>query len=183
MTRPMPPGYTSRLPKTLPSALDTPERVLDYCRVHGLMTDYDTANIEEIIKNDDALTLVYEDLGEKDAYIRCNTPHDFTIGIHKLHHRNRQRFSMAHEYGHYQLHRNDIKNIKVGERILHRDGLVNTVERQANNFAADILMPRSSVERAMRDANGNMTEAARLLQVSVAALDFRLINLGMQNGR
>ncbi|WP_114351048.1 ImmA/IrrE family metallo-endopeptidase [Paracoccus lutimaris] len=183
MTRPTPPGYTSRLPKTISSALDTPERVLEYCRTHNLTTDYDAVNIEEIINSDDALTLIYEDLGEKDAYIKCNSANDFTIGIHKFHHKNRQRFSMAHEYGHYQLHRNNIKTIKEGEKILHRDGVVKAVERQANNFAADILMPRLSVERAMRDAGENMTEAARRLQVSVAALDYRLINLGMRNGR
>ncbi|MCL4069321.1 ImmA/IrrE family metallo-endopeptidase [Pseudomonas sp. GX19020] len=181
--RPTPPGYQSKLPKMLSSALDTAERVLEYCKNHDLLTDYDAANIEDLIARDEALSLVYVDLQDKDAYIKCNSDEDFEIGINKRHHRNRQRFSMAHEYGHYQLHRSDIKRMAVGERILHRDGEINPVERQANNFAANLLMPEASVRKALKAASNDVATAAKLLQVSIAALDFRLANLGLNNGK
>lgn len=180
--RPTPPGYRSKLPTTTSSAPDTAERVLDFCRANGLISEFEAANIEEVIRRDDALSLAFEDLGDKDAYIRCNPDSKFTIGINRLHHRNRQRFSMAHEYAHYQLHRSNIKTMKVGEQILHRDGEVNPVERQANNFAAEILMPPGGVKSAMKQANNNIIDAANLLSVSSAALEYRLRSLGMIDG-
>jgi hypothetical protein len=54
----------------------------------------------------------------------------------------RQRFTLAHEYGHLLLHRN---RAEIWERDLFR---ANTPEeRQANAFAAAFLMPKPLIER------------------------------------
>ncbi|GAA0616289.1 ImmA/IrrE family metallo-endopeptidase [Paenochrobactrum glaciei] len=177
--RPVPANFKSRLPVGS-AALDTPDRVIEYCRKHGLMNGYGAVDIQSLIEKNDNLKLVFEDLGEKDAYIKCLDDGSFVIGINKLHHKNRQVFSMAHEYGHYQLHRHNIKNIAIGEKILHRDGEINAIERQANQFAANILMPREGVERALFETHNSVIGAASLLGVSMAALTNRLNTLGIK---
>ena len=177
MQRPTPPGYTSRLPGTSPQVLDTPERVLEFCKVNGLLGELGSADIERIIEEDKNLRLIFEDLGEKDAYIMHKSDADYIIGINIKHPKSRQKFSMAHEYAHYQLHRNNISNLPAGEKILHRDGRSEPIEWQANRFAAQILMPESAVKAALKESNENLTNAASRLGVSVSALSFRIDEL------
>lgn len=182
MKRPRPVGFESRLPSTTPHALDTPERVLAFCQRNGALSALGSADIEKVINSDPHVSLVFEDLGDKDAYIRHNEDDTYTIGINSSHPRNRQRFSMAHEYAHYQLHREEIKSSPDGERILHRDGRSNPREWQANRFAAEILMPEESVTRALQSTAGNLVKAGLLLKVSVAALQFRIDELARSSG-
>ncbi|WGR57417.1 ImmA/IrrE family metallo-endopeptidase [Paracoccus versutus] len=173
MRRPRPTGFSSKLPTMNSSALDTPERVLSYCQEMGLITEFGSVDIQRLILNDDNLTLKFEDLADKDAYIMHAGGASYIIGINSKHPKNRQRFSMAHEYAHYQLHRNQITEFPEGERILHRDGNSIPIEWQANRFAAKILMPKTAVESAMIKSDGRIVEAALALKVSVAALQFR----------
>lgn len=180
INRPTPPGIEkSSLPKLAPEALDTPERVIQYCISLGLLSPSGSVNIEELIEADPKLSLVYSDLGDKDAYIMCMPCGSYEIGIHRSHPRNRQRFSMAHEYAHYQLHRNDISTLPEGEKILHRGGERNRREIQANSFASQILMPDSVVRAAFSARLGNVMLIARDLSVSVQALEYRLERLGL----
>jgi Zn-dependent peptidase ImmA (M78 family) len=95
----------------------------------------------------------------------------------------RQRFTLAHEYGHLLFHRN---RAEIWERDLFR---ANTPEeRQANAFAAAFLMPKPLIER-MYDEYGFSRKRGQLpmygwlvmmrrLQVSPHALAWRLYNLG-----
>ena len=68
------------------------------------------------------------------------------ICINVLHSIERQRFTIAHELGHWFLHRNDIGDglVEDGE---YRSGLSKTKERDADRFAADILMPAKLVNK------------------------------------
>jgi Zn-dependent peptidase ImmA (M78 family) len=95
----------------------------------------------------------------------------------------RQRFTLAHEYGHLLLHRN---RAEIWERDLFR---ANTPEeRQANAFAAAFLMPKPLIERMYDEYGFSRKRKAlpmygwlvmtRRLQVSPHALAWRLYNLG-----
>ena len=94
----------------------------------------------------------------------------------------RQRFTLAHEYGHLLLHRN---RAEIWERDLFR---ANTPEeRQANAFAAAFLMPKPLIERMYDEYGFSRKRKAlpmygwlvmmRRLQVSPHALAWRLYNL------
>lgn len=72
------------------------------------------------------------------------------IGVNSLHHRSRQRFTIAHEVGHLLLHRDYITSeVHVDKRytepVLKRDTSSSTgnerLEVEANQFAAALLMP------------------------------------------
>jgi Zn-dependent peptidase ImmA (M78 family) len=112
------------------------------------------------------------------------------IVVNQEHAENRQRFSVAHELGHYFLHR-DISPIFVdSKKVFYRDGVAaggtNPQEIEANAFAAELLMPESKIRElfpdrlSLMDMDMDMVDyAAKLFKVSTAAVSFRLIRLGL----
>ena len=112
----------------------------------------------------------------------------FQIASTKADHYFRQRFTMAHELGHYVLHRSLIGE-GVDDNTKYRstsDGrFYNTSidlyhERQANAFAANVLMP----ERLVRDYLAECPQASlkdmwMKFQVSPSAMRWQLKNLDL----
>lgn len=160
-----------------PGLLDSPEQVVKYYQKMGLPMDSNIP-IERIIESNSELELSFKDLGINDAYIKRIADNRFEISVNSKHHPNRQRFSMAHEYAHYLLHRGKIDTMHEGERILHRNGDRNSIEYQANTFAAELLMPEALVRRAFRLSHGSLTKMALELGVSKDSLKYRLSDLG-----
>lgn len=64
----------------------------------------------------------------------------FEIQIASRDPRVRKRFTIAHEIAHYLLHRDQIGN-GISDDALFRSKLPSVIETQANQLAADILMP------------------------------------------
>lgn len=66
------------------------------------------------------------------------------IGVNQSHHRNRQRFTIAHELGHFLLHAGDVA-VHVDDPVKHRDERsakgTDVQEIESNLFAAELLMP------------------------------------------
>jgi len=116
--------------------------------------------------------------------IKNNKPH---IRYNKGEHSNRQRFTIAHELGHYVLHK-ESKPIFVdkSEKIMYRDVDSSTGEfrreREANAFAASLLMPKSFIQslikKAPKKTDDIVTYLASKFKVSEQAMNFRLANLG-----
>jgi len=160
-----------------PTALDSPERILEYCRQNGFVVGGRT-RIEDVISANPDLELVYEDLGESDAYI-MKLPHKgYKIAVNSRHHKRRQRFSMTHEYVHYQLHRDRIGNKPEGEQILFRDSERNPIEYQANQVAGKILMPKEEFIECIKQKKGNINSIAEFFDVSPEAVRVRASQLG-----
>ena len=85
----------------------------------------------------------------------------------------RKRFTVAHELGHFLLHRDRIGNRLVEDRM-YRSGLGNTRETEANKLAADLLMPRRLVGDLRRAGISSAAELASRFEVSVDAMRIRL---------
>jgi Zn-dependent peptidase ImmA (M78 family) len=112
------------------------------------------------------------------------------IGYNIAHPLVRQRFTIAHELGHYVLHSSD-STLFIDEHYFAAfrdrrsgDG-TDAREREANSFAACLLMPAHLLKHAIEnrrldlgDEDG-LGELARLFQVSSQAMMFRLANLGL----
>lgn len=160
-----------------PSVLSTPEQVLSYYSRLGLNFD-NSVDVESIIKRNTEIELTYKDLGINDAYIKRLPSGKFEICINSRHHKNRQKFSMAHEYAHYLLHKDKIDSMPLGEQILHRNQDRNSVEYEANSFAAELIMPQQVVHRALIASNGSLKSAADILGVSQEALKYRVEEMG-----
>lgn len=97
----------------------------------------------------------------------------WTIKVNRHEHRNRQRFTIAHEIAHYVLHRDVIGNELIDDTF-YRSGLSEQREYEANALAAEILMPWPLVTRLMQSGERDVEALAQTLQVSTAALNIRL---------
>jgi Zn-dependent peptidase ImmA (M78 family) len=92
------------------------------------------------------------------------------IRVNKGDHIVRQRFTIAHELGHLLWH-------PLG--VQHRDpdfSRWEPIEMEANNFAAELLMPEWMVRPATAVAE-SVEQLARMFEVSTPAMKFRLKNL------
>lgn len=110
----------------------------------------------------------------------------FEIASTKADHYYRQRFTMAHELGHYVLHRSligsgvddDTKYRSTAAGEFYNSMIDVYHERQANSFAANILMPEVLV-RDLVGANPHfkLKDFATRFQVSPSAMRWQLKNL------
>lgn len=85
----------------------------------------------------------------------------------------RRRFTIAHELSHFLLHRHQSSD-PISDDVYYRSGLSNAMEYQANQLAADILMPMELVSRLINSGMRDVESLASTLQVSVAAMKIRL---------
>jgi Zn-dependent peptidase ImmA (M78 family) len=134
-------------------------------------------NIEEIIKTFPDIELCYESMpANQSGYFR-NINGKWIIGVNQLHHRNRKRYTLAHEMGHYILHKE--KNVDIVDTTFFRNNETDSIEYMANEFAAKLLMPEDKV-RDLVDNQGikNIGELAEQFEVSASAMKYRIISLG-----
>lgn len=131
---------------------------------------------EQMIHKISDLQLCYADLSDD---ISGKVHYDFDIKkyiitVNQNHHENRQRFTIAHEMGHYAL------NHGTKEDVLYRDGSNDSDEIEANTFAAEILMPTTVIRHLIFEQDIiTVRELAHKLWVSEQAMLYRLKNLGL----
>jgi len=123
---------------------------------------------------------VVEELMEDDisGYLEFKSG-QWVAGLNALHHRNRQRFTLAHELAHFVLHRNERASF-VDHTFTRREGMADPVESEADRFAAELLMPEVAVRSFVREGLTNLTKLAEKFQVSLLAMRYRVKNLGFQ---
>ena len=99
------------------------------------------------------------------------SPPTISIIINAAHHLNRRRFTLAHELAHYVLHRDQITEVvdntmfRVGRQTLNA-----TEERQANQLAANILMPMPKIREYRAQGQLDAKELAQTFGVSEQAM-------------
>lgn len=100
----------------------------------------------------------------------------------------RRRFTAAHELGHFVLHKDRMAGFIADAAISETDDATTDMEREANRFAAELLMPKEVIEaradelKAEHGACPRIVLAVRLaseLLVSREAVRYRLKNLGV----
>ena len=119
------------------------------------------------------------------------------IVVNSLHHPNRQRFTLGHELGHFELHMKEIgSEVHVDKKFIAfaRDAKSSTgsdrKEIEANRFAAELLVPRHFLIEELRgrivDAEDEqlIADLARRFEVSPQMMTFRigeLLETGLGN--
>lgn len=101
---------------------------------------------------------------------------DFTVFLPHFTSSARDRFTIAHELGHYFLH---YRLAKLDGPKRFRRGARNRAETEANVFASALLMPAAEFTRAWRRANGDEWRVALHFEVSPAAASVRAQVLGL----
>lgn len=95
----------------------------------------------------------------------------WVIGVNSLHHPRRQNFTIAHELAHYCLHTENMSDFE--DTVLFRNGDSNSVESQANNFAAELLMPETEFRDFISNHSSNIDDIANHFNVSGMAVRVR----------
>lgn len=111
------------------------------------------------------------------------------IGINERHHPHRQRFTIAHELGHFVLHSGESKVFVDSTVTYYRDGNssegVYLQEIAANSFAAELLMPKNFIKQYFEERQlepldeQEVKRLASRFDVSEQAMTIRLVNLGL----
>jgi Zn-dependent peptidase ImmA (M78 family) len=152
--------------------------IIDFIQKDGvklIQNICDECNIKLLSSNEDVA----------DGYIAYED-NEFKIYINKTNIATaRQRFTVAHELGHFFLHRDAIKQYKSLDRgdlcdvenKQERSAKVQ-MEREANNFAAALLMPSKQFYELYRQTK-NINIVAKYFWVSESAAKIRATKLGL----
>jgi Zn-dependent peptidase ImmA (M78 family) len=109
------------------------------------------------------------------------------IALNPAQHPNRQRFTIAHELGHYFCHPDDAEHVdrdfRVSWRNVDSSKGVDWKEVQANRFAAGLLIPERFLQRDLAGVlqfdEPTIKHLASRYKVSPLAMKFRLMGLGL----
>lgn len=99
-------------------------------------------------------------------YNKSNKP---MIIVNKSDYITRQRFTLAHEIGHFLLH-----NLKNNIHYDYSYTKNSYIEKEANNFAAALLIPNFLLKRY---TNFSIEELSKVFLVSKKVVEIRLKNL------
>ncbi len=104
----------------------------------------------------------------------------YVIVINNLQSPLRQRFTLAHEFGHYSLHRDNLEG-KHQDTTLFRDANEDSlgIEYAANDFAAELLIPKEKFESAIKSGTNTPKQLSALFQVTEKAILYRAYKLGI----
>lgn len=102
------------------------------------------------------------------------TPSGFVIFVRDSEAYVRQRFTAAHEIGHFVLHRDRIGDGISDNYLLRAEGFSNWMETQANQFAADLLMPYPLLEQYIQAGHKTVPALAKAFGVSEVAMSIRI---------
>ena len=108
------------------------------------------------------------------------------IFYNESHSEERQRFTIAHELGHFFLHNRGEHALRA-PLLMARSGVssqgVKKEEIEANQFAAELLMPREFLLEALEDYvyidEDDIDDLARVFKVSAQAMAIRLGRLDL----
>lgn len=106
----------------------------------------------------------------------------FEILVNKNDAKERKRFTIAHEIGHFFLHKelliSDEVHIDIMYRMPNDDEEQKRREKDVDYFAGALLMNKTLLEK-MYNENSTIAELAELFDVSVSAMTVRLDILGL----
>ena len=100
----------------------------------------------------------------------------FTIGINSKHHPKRQRFTLAHELGHFCLHKGK-NDVVFEDEVLYRIENSSSIEYAANEFASRLLIPQDRLEEKINEGVTDLKELSDFFDVSQDAMRYRVLSL------
>lgn len=105
-----------------------------------------------------------------------NKPAKFEILLNKNDAETRKRFTLAHELGHFFLHRPILEDETIHIDTMYRKPTETEIE--VDYFAGALLMNRVLLEK-LRNTDKTISELAEIFKVSESAMTVRLSILGL----
>lgn len=149
--------------------------------------DTPPVDVLAILKSEGIETF-YEELDDDWSGFCVRNIQGSKIVINKKHHSNRQRFTAAHELGHLKLHcgHDNEEHVFVDKTVAYNRNKASSSgeikkEIQANQFAAELLMPKDFIINELDDADSlgyeDIANLAKKYSVSERAMSIRIENL------
>lgn len=159
-----------------PSLTKGVEGVIKIVKEKCFIKDKYKINIEALINSDSNIELKFDDEMESSisgSLIKDKENNKWVLRVNSKHHPKRQRFTMAHEYAHFILHK-DTRGSFVDEEIFFRKDKSSSIEYNADKFASELLMPEDLFLKAVReDGIKDVKELSNLFEVSAMAVKLR----------
>lgn len=112
------------------------------------------------------------DFSDKTSGVTITVNNTSTIAFNKNHSWYRRRFTIAHEIGHHLM--------KTGNNGIEESlDTTDPIETEANEFAAELLMPLQQFKKDCKNGITSIDELAEKYQVSKDAAGWRLVHSGM----
>ena len=159
-----------------PDLLVGVDDILKSAQEKGLYTGK-SVNIEDVVNSFEDIQVVYESMDANQSGSLSNIDGKWIVCINKNHNNKRQRFTLAHELGHYILHKE--KSVEFVDTTFFRSDEMDSIEYHANEFAARLLMPENTVRNLIEEERiKNIGVLAEQFGVSSAAMKYRVLSLG-----
>ena len=131
-------------------------------------------NLEEIAEGE-GLNIAIAEFAQKDVSGFIDFEKKMIL-VNKYDSISRQRFTIAHELGHWILHQKEIEENRDLVVLYRRPiaGEKDPLEQEANCFAASLLVPLGFLQDVTTRKFSNR-EIANIFQVSEAVISFRIV--------
>lgn len=151
------------------------EDIIKNSNYDNKISDKANVDVAAIAKSND-IDITYEIMDSYQSGYLQNIDDRWVIGVNRLHNPKRQRFTIAHELGHYFMHRD--KNLNFEDATFFRNENNSSIEYAANEFAGRLLMPEDRLRDAVSSGMKSLEKLANLFEVSTTAIKYRVSSLG-----
>ncbi|PIT88668.1 MAG: hypothetical protein COU29_02785 [Candidatus Magasanikbacteria bacterium CG10_big_fil_rev_8_21_14_0_10_36_32] len=160
--------------------------IIIQAKVRKLLTDFDVSRAPvpvEQIAQQLGIQVSYAPSTEYSGMLIRTESGEVLMGVSSDESPTRRRFTIAHELGHFHLEKN---KVSIDYRGNYHGSDKPASEKNADDFAANLLMPRSFLSKDFHRISGGklfledqLVALAELYQVSREAMMWRLKNLNL----
>lgn len=136
-------------------------------------------NVVDLVHNIPGVSMEYVEMDSTLSGSLSKREGTWVIKVNKFHSETRQRFTIAHELGHFIYHKDDdVDEHEFVDTTFFRGMTSNNLEYTANRFASELLMPEDDVRKLIdTDHIRSIAELASKFGVSSAAMLYRVKEL------
>ena len=157
------------------SEMENAKDLLGFAAKNNIRTEpLDVAALAQLLR----IRMIFEPMSGDDSgnLKKTKKTGEWVMTVNSLHHPNRQRFTIAHELGHFI---NDSANHdEFSDTVFFRNGDSNPMEAAANRFAAELLLPEHSFRDFVKNHSSKVEDIAEHFEVSSLAVRIRAKQLG-----
>ena len=157
----------------------TPEQIRIKAIEHGISIH--PLNIKKVAEKIFGMKICEEDLGKSVSGFLERIGENWCIYVNKYESDLRKKFTIAHELGHFILHKDKIiaQGASTPDQIFFRNDDNNSVEQEANNFASELLMPKDEFIKVIKNGCNTLEKLSEYFGLSTSAVRYRAYKLGI----
>jgi predicted transcriptional regulator len=159
-----------------PVIANTPDELLSFAEQHDICIEpLDVTGLTQML----GIQMRMEPMpGEESGCLKKEKSGKWVMTVNSLQHPHRQRFTIAHELGHFIKH--TIVKESFVDTTFFRNEESNQMEHEANKFAAELLMPKKLFVSFIENVSKEVNDLAKHFQVSSMAVRIRAKQLGYE---